>query len=96
MIGDDVGRYERADLGSFIQTGVGMLANIVTLNAMNRWFLSGEDENFQKIVGSKLGPGNSIEDLRLSYEGWIAGEEITSGSIQTPQEFSQWIKDNLK
>ena len=81
---------------SFIQTGVGMLANIVTLNEVNRWFLSGDDENFQKIVGSKLGQGNSLEDLRLSYEGWIAGEEIVNGNIQTPREFSQWITDNLK
>jgi hypothetical protein len=82
--------------GPFIQTTVGILSNLVTFGAVNRWFLSGEDKNFHKIVGNSLGEGNSMQDLRLSYQGWVAGEQLSNGNIQTTQEFSQWLKDNLK
>ncbi len=96
MVGDDVGNYERAHLSSFIQTSVGVVANVATFGAVNKWFLSGKDKNFRKIVGDSLGEGNSIQDLRLSYQGWVAGEQLANGDIQTREEFSQWLKDNLK
>jgi hypothetical protein len=82
--------------GSFIQTSVGILANWTTFGAVNKWFLSGEDKNFEKIVGKSLGEGNSIQDLRLSYQGWVAGEQLANDKLQTTQEYSQWLKDNLK
>jgi hypothetical protein len=88
MVGDSWGGY--------IQTAVGWATNKLTFGAVNKWFLSGEDKNFQKIVGDALGEGNSIQDLRLSYQGWVAGEQLSNGNIQTREEFSQWLKDNLQ
>src|SRR6185503_7326617 len=88
MVGDSWGGY--------IQTAVGWATNKLTLGAVNKWFLSGEDKNFEKIVGDALGEGNSIQDLRLSYQGWVAGKQLSNGNIQTREEFSQWLKDNLQ
>jgi hypothetical protein len=106
MVGDYVGGREAAP---FIQTGVGLLSNWLTFGAVNKWFLSGEDENFEKIVYSPVtvailkmvvkaspwiqniedippGPdllrqGNSVQDLRLSYEGWVAGQQLTNPTL---------------
>ncbi|HXF90851.1 MAG TPA: hypothetical protein VNJ29_02860 [Candidatus Nitrosotenuis sp.] len=104
LIGDNVGTFPIIINSNQVLTG--FYYNLTTFGALNRWFLSGEEANFQKIID--MGPhvfgikvtsftsGNSIEDIRLSYQGWSAGEQISNGNISTLQDFAQWLKDNLK
>ncbi|MFN8380660.1 MAG: hypothetical protein U0V02_01900 [Anaerolineales bacterium] len=104
LIGDNVGTF--TPVVNAIQVFTGFSYNLVTFGALNRWFLSGEENNLQKIMnmrpqilGTTITPftnGNSIEDLRLSHQGWVAGEQIENGEILNTQGFAQWIADNLK
>jgi hypothetical protein len=104
MIGDDVGVFPFVINSNQVING--FYYNLTTFGALNRWFLSGEDDNFDKILN--MGPhifniklesftsGNSIEDLRLSYQGWVAGQQITNGEIETSEDFAKWLEENLK
>jgi hypothetical protein len=42
-----------------------------------------------------MGLGNSMADLRLSYEGWIFGGWIANGHFQTKEEIASWIRAEL-
>jgi hypothetical protein len=88
MVGDDH--------SEFAQWFVGFGSNLVTFGAVHRWFLSGEDKNFHKIVGDSVGLGNSTQDLGLTYQGWEMAEQILNGNIQTLEDFTQWQENNLK
>jgi hypothetical protein len=104
LVGDNVGTFR--PVVNAIQVFTGLTYNLATFGSVNRWFLSGEESNLQKIMNMRpqilgttitsLTNGNSIEDLRLSYQGWAAGEQITNGEIQTSEEFAQWTEQNLK
>jgi hypothetical protein len=54
-------------------------------------FLAGNLETIQ--VGTGL--GNSMADLRLSYEGWLFGCWMVEGRFQTLEEVAQWIRETL-
>lgn len=54
-------------------------------------FLAGNLEAIQ--VGTGL--GNSMADLRLSYEGWLFGHWMVEGRFQTLEEVAQWIRETL-
>lgn len=98
--------------GHGIQVAFGFTTNLLTFGSLHRWFLSGEEENFNKIITISrvvnygilgkiaLQPnfysGNSIEDLRLSYQGWKFGELLSKNSFVTPEEAAEWLKENLE
>ncbi|GAB1471724.1 hypothetical protein MASR2M66_26020 [Chloroflexota bacterium] len=65
-------------------------------NNLHQHFLTGEEENFKIIMtASKNGNGNSIEDLRLSYQGWIFGRSVKNGTIKTRDDAGKWITLHL-
>jgi|GEM_PF-6741393 hypothetical protein len=112
MIGDYTGSFSNNNIvNTFIsygvnglQYGAGLFAAIYTNGDSREWFLSGEDENFEKILA--IGPnfnnnynifrnGNSIEDLRLTYQGWVDGENIINSNYETNTEFAEALAGNL-
>jgi len=42
-----------------------------------------------------VGVGNSREDLRLSYKGWLFGQWIAAGKFKDAAEIAQWIRMEL-
>lgn len=55
-------------------------------------FLSGEEDGFRRIMAAgENGKGNSIQDLRLSYQGWAFGSAIRNGSIKSRSDAANWI-----
>jgi len=63
-----------------------------------RLFLSGDDDKLRQLfeAGGKPGLGNSLEDLRLSYQGWVAGEKLVDGEFDTTKDFAEWLEKNLR
>jgi hypothetical protein len=64
---------------------------------------SQKDEDLDKILSygplekwDYLHSGNSKEDLRLSCEGWVAGEKITNNEFESPHDFGNFIEERLK
>jgi RHS repeat-associated protein len=60
-------------------------------------FLSGSDDNFQKIIDMGKDPwadrrGNSIEDLRLSYAGWTFGRLTRNNYFSSRTQQANWLK----
>jgi hypothetical protein len=41
------------------------------------------------------GVGNSMADLRLSYQGWLFGQRIAGGAFQSKEEIADWIRSEL-
>jgi RHS repeat-associated protein len=78
---------EGIDYLTFVKQGwAGRSPNIHQL------FLSGENRNFKIIMeAGKNGNGNSIQDLRLSYQGWKFGNAIRNGSIKSRNDAANWI-----
>ena len=107
LIGDYRGSFDNptanqiVDMGvSALQYGAGLFTNIYTNGESQEWLLSGEDENFNKIL--QIGPsfnilrsGNSIQDLRLTYQGWTDAERILNGDFETNEEFADALQNNL-
>ena len=54
-------------------------------------FRAGKLEEIQ--IGGGL--GNSLADLRLSYQGWIFGLLIAEGKFQSKEEIADWIRSEL-
>jgi RHS repeat-associated protein len=63
-------------------------------------FLSGTDVNFQKILDIGRDPwedrrGNSIEDLRLSYQGWNFGRLTRNNYFPSRVQQAGWLREHL-
>lgn len=98
--------------GPGLQIVFGFTANFVTFGSVHRWFLSGKDENFEKIItlSRKINnlifdetaqqhnfySGNSIQDLRLSHQGWKFGELLSQNNIENPEDAAEWLKKSLE
>ena len=41
------------------------------------------------------GVGNSLADLRLSYQGWVFGQKLAEGGFQSKEEIANWIRSEL-
>ena len=54
-------------------------------------FRAGKLEEIQAGTGL----GNSLADLRLSYQGWIFGQRIAEGEFQSKEEIAGWIRSEL-
>ncbi len=92
-----VGHEQKADPGFF-----GTLASLIPLPG--RWgfeeqYHSASDadiENFRTGNLDKIklgtGKGNSMQDLALSYKGYILGKLIADGKLKTPEEIANWIE----
>ena len=39
--------------------------------------------------------GKSVQDLRLNLKGWVFGNSIRTGEIQTPAQDADWLRKNL-
>jgi len=89
--------------GHILQGLYGVRAQVLSLGKVNDWFLHGSDQDLQKILD--YGPvdnwdyfheGNSIQDLKLSREGWNAGEQLINGEFQVPEDFAEYLEEGLK
>ncbi len=107
MLGDTVrpaiGNWSFPAVGHALQGLYGVRAQILSLGEVNRWFLDGNDQKLQKILS--YGPadnwdyfheGNSIQDLKLSREGWNAGKQLVNGEFQTPESFADYLDERLR
>jgi hypothetical protein len=54
-------------------------------------FRAGKLEEIQTGTGL----GNSLADLRLSYQGWIFGQRIAEREFQSKEEIAGWIRSEL-
>ena len=39
--------------------------------------------------------GNSMPDLRASVKGWIFGQLVASGEIETRQQAADWLREEI-
>ncbi len=103
LVGDDVTIPGMPIVGHLYQAYLGVRAEILSGGKVSEWFFNQNDDELQKILNygpvenwDYLHNGNSIQDLRLSYEGWVAGQKLAEGNFQSPQEFSNYLEETLK
>ena len=62
-------------------------------------FLDGTDGGYNVILNTFGDPtardGNSIQDLRLSYQGWIFGKNMQMGYYRSRYESANWLQRHI-
>lgn len=93
-----IGHEKWADPSEIDQLNLRIILNV--LNCFRKQYQSASDQDVANFRAGRLeaipignGLGNSMADLRLSYQGWLFGQQVRQFANKT--QAANWVRDTL-